>query len=95
MKFMLLSATFIGSIAAAVGVSQCTPGIYYCGDNLSSSSGGEATQATFDAGHPRSEMGDSLFKCSDDLTYRDFVKYEKFCGHGRCIIAGPGKDDYC
>ncbi|KAJ7235123.1 hypothetical protein C8J57DRAFT_1530990 [Mycena rebaudengoi] len=84
MKFMLLSATFLGSIAAAVGVSQCTPDYW-----------NRATQATFDAGHPRSEMGNTLFKCSDDPTYRDFVKYEKFCGYGRCINAGPGKDDYC
>ncbi|KAJ7890138.1 hypothetical protein B0H14DRAFT_2690700 [Mycena olivaceomarginata] len=52
-------------------------------------------QSGFDAGAIRSTLDDSLFHCSNDLSYVGYVTYVRHCGTSRCKQGATNRDDYC
>jgi hypothetical protein len=52
-------------------------------------------QVGYDNDLPRSQLPNSLFKCSDSDEYPGYLKFREYCGPNKCIHGGSGKDDYC
>ncbi|KAJ7362479.1 hypothetical protein DFH08DRAFT_1073623 [Mycena albidolilacea] len=77
--------------------SDCKPGLLYCGHFLKTIGNYDfiIAQSGFDAGAIRSTLDDSLFHCSNDLSYVGYITYVRHCGTSRCKQGATNRDDYC